>query len=105
MRTLAIANHKGGVGKTATAHALGKALTETQRILMVDADPQGSLTTVCGVIDTGGQSMAEVTWGYRKALPQREAACAFRTRLGVNVGLAPGPILYRYRASPNSLHL
>ena len=46
MRTIAIANHKGGVGKTALCHHLGEALATDhgQRVLMVDLDPQGSLT-------------------------------------------------------------
>ncbi len=54
MRPLAIANHKGGVGKAATAHSLGVVLSETRRVLMVGRDPQASLTGACGVQDVGG---------------------------------------------------
>lgn len=42
---IAIVNHKGGVGKTTTAASLGTALTEHgHRVLLVDLDPQASLT-------------------------------------------------------------
>ena len=45
MKTLAISNQKGGCGKTATAHALGEILaSEGYRVLMIDTDPQGTLT-------------------------------------------------------------
>jgi len=61
MRTLVVANQKGGCGKTATVHALGAVLASRgYRTLMVDMDPQGSLTQGCGVRDTEGRSLAEV---------------------------------------------
>ncbi len=47
---LAIANQKGGVAKTTSTHALGVALAELGRaVLLVDLDPQASLTWACGV--------------------------------------------------------
>jgi chromosome partitioning protein len=59
-RIIAIANQKGGVGKTTTTLSLGAALVERGRsVLLVDLDPQSSLTIAMG-IDAEGRSMHEV---------------------------------------------
>jgi len=49
-RIIAVANQKGGVAKTTSTLALGAALADRgQRVLLVDLDPQASLTLAAGV--------------------------------------------------------
>jgi chromosome partitioning protein len=55
IRVIALSNQKGGVGKTSTALNLGVGLAQNiNRVLLIDADPQGSLTISLGVTQPDG---------------------------------------------------
>jgi chromosome partitioning protein len=59
---VAISNKKGGTGKTATAISLGVALaSQGKKVLLVDADSQGNLTTALGWKDHGALDVTLAT--------------------------------------------
>lgn len=63
MRVVALCNQKGGVGKTTTTYHLARAATQRgQRVLVIDLDPQGSLTllTAAEAVAADSLSIADV---------------------------------------------
>lgn len=92
MIILAIANQKGGVGKTATARELGAILAKAgRRVLLVDLDPQSSLTAACGLSPESvtGKSLADVLGAAQPGkLPLSGAIHA----LGDNLAIVPSDI-------------
>jgi chromosome partitioning protein len=69
-RTIAVANWKGGSGKTATALGIGYALAEAgRRVLLVDLDPQANLSDQLGVDETDVSVADVLLAGMHPAYP------------------------------------
>ena len=84
-KIMAVANQKGGVGKTTTAINLGAALARRdRRVLLVDLDPQGNASTGLGVTPEQ-RRVTSYDFLLGEATPERSASAGTMSRPGTEV--------------------
>lgn len=97
MKTIAIYNHKGGIGKTVTAVNFAYNLTDKgYRVLVIDMDPQGNASSFFRKYDLNRPSVRELLTGIK-----RPSRCIYRTSYK-NLDIVPANMWLR-EVSPEEL--
>lgn len=93
--TIAVGNFKGGVAKTTTAMVLAQGLSlRGHRVLVIDTDPQGSLTTLHGILPEA-EVTADMTIGPLCDGDETDLSYAVRSTYWDGIDLvAAAPVLY-----------
>lgn len=94
MKTIAIAVQKGGTGKTTTAHNVAAEIAATgRRVLLIDIDPQATLTGSVRIIPQQGKDLAAVLGGVK---PGTVELSDIVQSVSNGIDIAPGSIDLAY---------
>jgi len=101
MKTLALFNNKGGVGKTSLAYHLGFMFAELgHRVVFADLDPQANLSSLCATEDR-----LEAIWSLKPRPTVYGSIEKLRRGIGDVERLAPEPVTRKIVLVPGDLQL
>ena len=100
---IALANRKGGVGKTTTALALAAGLIKKKKkVLMIDTDPQRNTTRVYQAETEGVATLYDIIFANYKAedviqkTPYGDIIASDENLINADTQIKPGPGMYKY---------
>ncbi len=95
MKTIAIAVQKGGTGKTTAAHNIAAEIAATsRRVLLVDADPQATLTGIYRITPAEGETDLAAVLGDEK--PGKVKLSDILQTVAEGIDIAPGSLELAY---------